>query len=179
MGVCKFCSGMPMIASLPVRRGRDSTKQSSIHLLCRQSTQARVGAVYQISRRQHRYKQVLTAQCSQNDLNLVCGQKKAPTWSRFKVLGEGLEPSRLAAPEPKSGVSANFTTRALSEGAICSALKSLVNNELSKSGNIYYCSVGSNGLIAATMSSTLAAVLIWARRRSERQLRAISASVAR
>ena len=28
------------------------------------------------------------------------------------VLGEGLEPSRLAAPEPKSGVSANFTTRA-------------------------------------------------------------------
>ena len=30
-----------------------------------------------------------------------------------KVLGEGLEPSRLTAPEPKSGVSANFTTRAL------------------------------------------------------------------
>ena len=29
------------------------------------------------------------------------------------VLGEGLEPSRLTAPEPKSGVSANFTTRAL------------------------------------------------------------------
>jgi hypothetical protein len=29
-----------------------------------------------------------------------------------KVLGEGLEPSRLTAPEPKSGVSANFTTRA-------------------------------------------------------------------
>ena len=28
------------------------------------------------------------------------------------VLGEGLEPSRLTAPEPKSGVSANFTTRA-------------------------------------------------------------------
>ena len=30
----------------------------------------------------------------------------------LKVLGEGLEPSRLTAPEPKSGVSANFTTRA-------------------------------------------------------------------
>ena len=30
----------------------------------------------------------------------------------FKILGEGLEPSRLTAPEPKSGVSANFTTRA-------------------------------------------------------------------
>ena len=29
-----------------------------------------------------------------------------------QVLGEGLEPSRLTAPEPKSGVSANFTTRA-------------------------------------------------------------------
>ena len=28
------------------------------------------------------------------------------------LLGEGLEPSRLTAPEPKSGVSANFTTRA-------------------------------------------------------------------
>jgi hypothetical protein len=33
-----------------------------------------------------------------------------------KVLGEGLEPSRLTAPEPKSGVSANFTTRAKMNG---------------------------------------------------------------
>ena len=32
--------------------------------------------------------------------------------NQSKVLGEGLEPSHLTAPEPKSGVSANFTTRA-------------------------------------------------------------------
>ena len=30
----------------------------------------------------------------------------------LSLLGEGLEPSRPKAPEPKSGVSANFTTRA-------------------------------------------------------------------
>ena len=42
----------------------------------------------------------------------VSTKKQAPFGPCFKVLGEGLEPSRLTAPEPKSGVSANFTTRA-------------------------------------------------------------------
>lgn len=35
------------------------------------------------------------------------------------LLGEGLEPSRPKAPEPKSGVSANFTTRAEIEKYVC------------------------------------------------------------
>lgn len=35
------------------------------------------------------------------------------------LLGEGLEPSRPKAPEPKSGVSANFTTRAEKSIKIC------------------------------------------------------------
>ena len=34
-------------------------------------------------------------------------------FSRYLVRLTGLEPARLAAPEPKSGVSANFTTGAL------------------------------------------------------------------
>ncbi len=36
------------------------------------------------------------------------------------VREKGLEPPRLAAPEPKSGVSANFTTRAAEERLISS-----------------------------------------------------------
>ena len=47
--------------------------------------------------------------------------------SECVVLGEGLEPSRLAAPEPKSGVSANFTTRA--ENVIWLECRQLVNSE--------------------------------------------------
>jgi hypothetical protein len=35
--------------------------------------------------------------------------------SEAKVLGAGLEPAHLTAPEPKSGVSANSTTRARGE----------------------------------------------------------------
>ena len=44
------------------------------------------------------------------------------------VLGEGLEPSRLTAPEPKSGVSANFTTRADGKSYVCSVREQDVNS---------------------------------------------------
>ena len=41
------------------------------------------------------------------------------------VLGEGLEPSRLTAPEPKSGVSANFTTRAFKDRTVSAVRRSM------------------------------------------------------
>ena len=45
--------------------------------------------------------------------SVIASTKKTVSFDTvFKILGEGLEPSRLTAPEPKSGVSANFTTRA-------------------------------------------------------------------
>lgn len=47
---------------------------------------------------------------------------------KFMVLGEGLEPSRLTAPEPKSGVSANFTTRAKGKLEVKSLFDLTVNS---------------------------------------------------
>ena len=44
------------------------------------------------------------------------------------LLGEGLEPSRLTAPEPKSGVSANFTTRAKGKLEVKSLFNLTVNS---------------------------------------------------
>ena len=57
-------------------------------------------------------------------------KKTGPTWNPVlkPLLEEGLEPSRLTAPEPKSGVSANFTTRAEKSNMYVASLDHDVNS---------------------------------------------------
>ena len=60
--------------------------------------------------------------------SVIASTKKTVSFDTvFKILGEGLEPSRLTAPEPKSGVSANFTTRAKVTAKVMSVGFALVN----------------------------------------------------